>query len=68
MHLIGLAAAIVAFIIYSYYSYKTSENDKERKKIKRSMITIGGVWIFLLFLLSIPILFIIIVGKLQGNY
>lgn len=42
MHLIGLAAAIVAFIIYSYYSYKTSENDKERKKIKRSMITIGG--------------------------
>lgn len=53
-------------LLRDLYTYKNAQNDAERKKAKRNILTILGVWAVLLLLVSIPIIFIVIAGIMQG--
>ncbi|WP_041720554.1 hypothetical protein [Alkaliphilus metalliredigens] len=57
---------VIILIGCAYQAYKNAKNTEERKKVNRNIGTIVGVWIALLLLISIPILFIIILNKVQG--
>lgn len=50
-------------LLKDYHTYKNAESDAERKKAKQNIIITLGVWAVLLLLLSIPMIFIIIIGN-----
>ncbi|MCC5909230.1 MAG: hypothetical protein JJT76_02175 [Clostridiaceae bacterium] len=53
-------------LLKDFYAYINAQSEAERKKAKRNILTTLGVWAVLLLLLSSPIIFIIVIGKIQG--
>jgi len=67
MDLLKLLGIIIIIIIgVTARAYNLCKNTTDPKKFKTNMITTVSVYIILLLLISTPIIFILILGKLQG--